>query len=225
MAAIRILLAEREGILRELLEHWLDAQEGMEVVAATGDGQEALDGARDLRPDVVLVDLFMPGLSGIELAAILKEDAPTVSVAILSGMPEERLLLRALQAGTSGFILKDTSCEELLSAVRVMARGDRYFSPWALEVMAERLRRPHEADPSLRLTPRERQVLQLIAKGRTMKEVAFELDISPKTAYMHRANLMKRVNCLDVSGLVQYARRLDFAPPSKGAVLGSLLPP
>ena len=204
----------RAGI-RALLQNL----EGIQVVAEASDGREALELLDTHRPDVVLMDIAMPVLNGLEATARAVHAWPQTSVLILSMHATEEYVMQALHAGASGYLLKSAVTSELALALRAVARGETYLSPAvSKQVIAEYLRRirGHELSPSCTpslyhtLTARQREVLQLIAEGHTTKEVAQRLQLSVKTVETHRTQLMKRLDMHDVAGLVRYAMRLGL---------------
>jgi len=185
------------------------------VVAEASDGREALALAATHRPHVLLMDIAMPGLNGLEAAARLARELPEVRVIILSMHASEEYVLQALRAGAAGYLLKGAGPAELELAVRAAARGETYLSPsMSRHVVDDYLRRTGAAasspDP---LTPRQREILQLIAEGHTTKGVASKLGLSVKTVETHRMQLMERLDIHDVAGLVRYAIRIGLVTP------------
>ena len=216
MTPIRVVLADDHALVRAGIRALLENIEGVAVVAEAGDGRAALRAVAEHQPDVVLMDIAMAGLNGLEATARIVREHPAVRVVILSMHANEEYVLRALQAGAIGYLLKDADTAELELAVRAAARGEAYLSPGvSRHLIADYVRRVGR-DPqlveSLRhglslLTPRQREVLQLIAEGRTTREIARLLNISVKTVETHRAQLMERLDIHDVAGLVRYAIR------------------
>ncbi len=216
MTPIRVVLADDHALVRAGIRALLENIEGVSVVAEASDGRAALRAVADHRPDVVLMDIAMAGLNGLEAAARLAREHPAVRVVMLSMHANEEYVLRALQAGAIGYLLKDADTAELELAVRAAARGEAYLSPAvSRHLIADYMRRvgqtPQPAESlsySLSLlTPRQREVLQLIAEGRTTREIARLLNISVKTVETHRAQLMERLDIHDVASLVRYAIR------------------
>ncbi len=216
MTPIRVVLADDHALVRAGIRALLEDIEGVSVVAEASDGRAALQAVADHRPDVVLMDIAMAGLNGLEAAARFAREYPAVRVVMLSMHANEEYVLRALQAGAIGYLLKDADTAELELAVRAAARGEAYLSPAvSRHLIADYVRRvgqtPQPAEsPSYSLsllTPRQREVLQLIAEGRTTREIARLLNISVKTVETHRAQLMERLDIHDVAGLVRYAIR------------------
>jgi DNA-binding NarL/FixJ family response regulator len=216
MSAIRVLLADDHELVRAGIRALLQNIPGIEVVAEADDGREALRGIAALKPDVVLMDIAMPGLNGLEAAGRAAKEFPHVRVVILSMHASEDYVLQALRAGAAGYLLKGARTAELELAVTSVARGEIYLSPAASKhVVLEYIQRANgaapdgeaEALPSERLTPRQREILQLIAEGHTSKEIAQQLNISTKTVEMHRTQIMDRLDIRDIAGLVRYAIR------------------
>jgi DNA-binding NarL/FixJ family response regulator len=206
---IRVILADDHTLLRAGLRALLEDLPGVEVVGEAVDGLVALALAEALRPDVVLMDISMPGLGGLDAATRLRGERPEVRVLILSMHKDEAYVRRAVEAGAAGYLLKDSDTEELDLALRAVARGESYFSPAASThlVAGYGTRAGERAGAPGGLTGRQREVLCLIAAGRTTKAIARHLDISVKTVETHRALLMDRLGIHDVAGLVRYAIR------------------
>jgi DNA-binding NarL/FixJ family response regulator len=211
MAPIRVLVADDHALFRAGVRKLLQSFEGVEVVGEAGDGQEALELSGAQRPDVLLMDIGMPGLNGVEAAARLTREGPRPRVVILSMHTGEEHVLRAIRAGAAGYLLKDAKPPELEAAVRAVARGEIYLSPAISRYVVEDVRRGGaERGPLDRLTPRQREVLQLIAEGNTTKAIASRLGLSVKTVETHRAQLMERLDVHDVAALVRLAVRLGL---------------
>lgn len=209
MTVIRVMLADDHALFRAGIRSLLETIEGVEIVGESRDGHEALRMVADLRPDILLLDIGLPELNGIEVAERLRDTAGT-RVLILSMFANEEYVLRALRAGAAGYLLKDSTVVELASALRSVADGGSYLSPAVSgHVLAAYVRRVGEdgAPPEPSLTPRQREVLQLIAEGHGTKEIAARLFLSAKTVETHRAQLMERLGIHDVAGLVRYAIR------------------
>jgi DNA-binding NarL/FixJ family response regulator len=213
--AIRVLLADDHTLVRAGLRGLLEGIQGVEVVGEAGDGQEALRLSDELHPDVVLLDVGMPGLNGLDAASrILSHDA-TIRVLILSMHTSEEYVLRALRAGCAGYLLKRSAVSELEVAVRAVARGETYLSPAVSKQVVDDYvgRTGGSADPLEALTPRQREILQLVAEGHTSKEIAERLGLSFKTVEAHRAQIMERLGLEDVTGLVRFAVRVGLVIP------------
>ncbi len=190
----------------------LETIEGVEIVAEAGDGREAAELAVEHRPDILIMDIAMAGLNGLEAAEQIIRERPESRVIILSMHSTIEYVERALRIGVKGYVIKDAAVPELEIAIRAVARGENYLSP----VVASKLmahygdQRPWEIAETDRLTPREREVLQLIAEGHSSKAIAIRLKVSAKTVETHRANLMKQLGVHEVTGLVRYAVRMGL---------------
>jgi DNA-binding NarL/FixJ family response regulator len=205
MRPVRVLLADDHALLRAGIRALLEKMPGIEVIAEAANGRHALALMESQRPDVVLMDLAMPGLNGIEGTAQAARKWPNTPILILSMYADEEHVLQALRVGAAGYLVKDAVPAELELAVRAVTRGEMYLSS-AVARYALRARAPAEAtSPLERLTPRLREILQLIAEGHTTKEIARILETSPKTVENHRARLMQRLGVNDVASLVRYA--------------------
>lgn len=214
MNAIRVLLADDHVLVRAGIRALLHNIAGVTVVGEADDGREALRLVASLAPDVVLLDIAMPGLNGLDAAARIVKEYPRVRVIILSMHADEEYVLQALRAGATGYLLKGSRTAELELAVTAVARGDTYLSPSAARHLVAEYQQRLSAGERLpdsatqdRLTPRQREILQLIAEGRTTKEIAQTLSLSVKTIEMHRSQLMERLKIHDIAGLVRYAVR------------------
>jgi two-component system, NarL family, response regulator NreC len=189
----------------------IEQQPDLSVVGEAGDGREAVVLANSLRPDVAVMDISMPSLSGIEAAHQITEAHPEIGVIVLSMHPDESYVLRALKAGVKGYLLKDSADSDLIGAVRAVAHGKSFFSPAVSRVLLtdymRKLRRSGAEDAYDLLTPREREVLQLIAEGKSNKEVANLLNLSVYTVETHRSNIMQKLNLKGVPELILYAVR------------------
>lgn len=212
MDMIRVLVADDHTLVRAGIRALLEGLEGVEVVGEAGDGREALALAEALRPDILVADIAMPHMTGLELAGRVTRDLAPTRVVILSMHASEEYASRALQAGAAGYLLKDSGLAELEIAVRAVAGGGTYLSPAVSgHVIAEYLRRTGGVHPELeRLTPRQREVLRRIAEGGTTKSIARALGVSAKTVETHRTQLMDRLGIHDVAGLVRYAIRVGL---------------
>jgi DNA-binding NarL/FixJ family response regulator len=216
MAALRVLLADDHALVRAGMRSLLRDIPGVEVVGEAADGAEALAVAARERPDAVLLDIAMKGMSGLEAAARFREQLPGVKVIILSMHASEEYVLQALRAGAAAYLIKDSATAELELALKSVMRGETYLSPaisrQVVEGYVRRMGAGAAEDP---LTPRQREVLKGIAEGRTTKEIAFALGLSVKTVETHRAQVMERLGIRDVAGLVRYAMRTGLVPPEK----------
>ena len=212
MAAVRVLVADDHALFRAGVRKLLQSFEGIQVVGEAADGHEALRLSGTERPDVLLMDIGMPGLNGVEAAARLTREGPRPRVVILSMHTGEDHVLRAIRAGAAGYLLKDASPAELEAAVRSVARGEIYLSPAISRYVVDDYVRRAGGDrsPLDRLTSRQREVLQLIAEGNTTKAIATRLGLSVKTVETHRAQLMERLEARDVATLVRLAIRVGL---------------
>lgn len=213
---IRILVADDHTLMRQALAALLAAQEGLHVVAEAATGREALDQARTHRPDVIIMDVSMPDLNGVEATTRIKAECPGVKVVGLSMHADQPFVERMLKAGAVGYLLKSAAFQELHTAVREVMAGRCYLSPAVTGPLIERLvRGPASEAEQQALTPREREVLQLLAEGLTSKEIADRLSLSVRTVENHRRQIMERLQIKSVAALTKYAIRngltdLDF---------------
>jgi DNA-binding NarL/FixJ family response regulator len=219
MNDIRIILADDHALVRSGFRALLQNIPGVQVVAEAGDGREALELIEKHQPDLVLMDIAMPGLNGLEALTRVRKEFPKVRVVVLSMHSNEEYVLQALQAGAAGYLLKDSATPELELAVKAVVQGKSYLSPSiSKQVIDEYLHRtnPDQEMPGSpldvfgQLTPRQREVLQLIAEGNTTPQIARALNISVKTVETHRLQLMERLNIHDIAGLVRYAIRMGM---------------
>jgi DNA-binding NarL/FixJ family response regulator len=212
MKAIRVLLADDHTLVRAGLRSLLQALSGVEVVGDAADGYEAVRLTETLHPDVVLLDVGMPALNGLEVAARLATASPSTRVLILSMHNAEEYVLRALRAGCAGYLLKGSAVSELEIAVRAVARGEIYLSPAVSRQIVDDYvdRTRGRVAPLDALTPRQREILQLVAEGHSSKAIAQRLDLSVKTVEGHRAQIMSRLDVHDPAGLVRFALRVGL---------------
>ncbi len=206
--SLRILLADDHVIVRQGLRALLD-RERLEVVGEASDGREAVRLAMTLRPEVAVLDLAMPLLNGMDAAREILKTDPRTKVILLTMHTEDRYVLEALRAGVSGYVVKTRAAGDLLQAIREVQRGHFYLSPGISRVVIEAFLAKGDPPPDP-LTSRERQVLQLIAEGKTTKQAAALLDISVKTAETHRTRIMQKLDIHETAGLVRYAIRLGL---------------
>jgi DNA-binding NarL/FixJ family response regulator len=213
---MRVLLADDHTLVRAGIRALLESLPDVEIVAEAGDGQIAMQQIREKRPQLALVDIGMPGLNGLEIAARAAREVPTTKVVILSMHGTPSYVAQALRAGVSGYVLKDAAADELPVLLRAVARGETYLSPGISKQVVDgylgRAGAPAAdgaADGAALevLTPRQREILQLVAEGKSTKEVAQILDLSVKTVETHRAQIMERLGIHDLAGLVRYAVR------------------
>ena len=217
MKQIRVVLVDDHTLVRAGMRALLDQMPGIDVVAEAIDGREAIQLLGTTQPDIVVMDIAMRGLNGLEATAQMKKDAPQVRVIILSMHANEEYVIQAIHAGAMGYLLKDAATAELEVAIRAVARGETYLSPVVSKhVISNYLQRVsgddseglrHETSFGDSLTSRQREILQLIAEGHTTREIAETLHLSAKTIETHRAQLMDRLDIHDVAGLVRYAIR------------------
>src|SRR5215467_2384925 len=201
---IRILLAEDHAVVRQGFKLILGAQHDMEIVGEAGNGREAIELAEKLRPDVAVVDVAMPELNGIEATRRMAETAPRTRVLALSMHKDSVYVREILRAGARGYLLKDSIDTDLISAVRAVAKGDGYISPAVSEAVLSDYRR-HVTNPIDLLTSREREVLQMLAEGKTNKEIAVVLNLSVYTVDAHRGRIMEKLNLHSINDLVRFA--------------------
>jgi DNA-binding NarL/FixJ family response regulator len=208
---IRLLLADDHALVRAGMKSLLESAEGFEVVGEASNGREAVRLARTLKPDVALLDIAMPELNGLDAARRLGSECPEVRVLILSMHADPGYVRAAMQASAAGYVLKDAGVEELELAIRAALRGERYLDPRVSKHVIEGYVRGLEAEERApALTPRQREILQLIAEGRSTREIAERLHVSVKTVETHRAQLMDRLGIRDVAGLTRYAIRIGL---------------
>jgi two-component system, NarL family, response regulator NreC len=211
MRKIRILLADDHTLIRHGLRLLVEQQPDLVVAAEAEDGRQAVAQAAAAKPDVAVLDIGMPNLNGIEAAKQITEGASGTAVVILSMHADESYILRALKAGARGYLLKDSAESDLVRAIRAVAEGKSFFSPTVSKVLLEdyvkKLQRTGGEDSYDLLTPREREILQLVAEGKSNKEVATLLNLSVYTVETHRANLMEKLNLKSVPELILYAVR------------------
>jgi DNA-binding NarL/FixJ family response regulator len=211
MSVIRILLADDHTVMRRGLRLLLDSHSGFKVVAEASDGREALEQAESLRPDVAVLDIAMPNLSGIEAAQRIVTTLPHTAIVILSMHSDEGYVLRALKAGAKGYLLKDSAEGDLVDAIQAVHAGKAFFSPEISNMLVEdyvrELRTRGAADSFELLTGREREILQMLAEGKSNKEIASMLNLSLYTIETHRRNLQDKLNLHSLAELILYAVR------------------
>ena len=211
MSAIKVLLADDHGVVRKGLRFLVEQEDDITVVGEAGDGREAVRMAKDLQPDVIVMVIAMPQLNGIDATAQALKASPNSGVLILSMHSDESYILRSLEAGARGYILKDNAEEHLVQAIRVVAQGKPFFSPVIAQTLLEdymrNLQQKGQQDSYSLLTDREKQVLQLLAEGRSNKDVAQLLDLSVYTVETHRTRIMQKLNLHNTAELVLYAVR------------------
>ncbi len=211
MKKLRILLADDHIVMRTGLRALLERQPNLEVVGESENGRETVALAASLRPDVVVMDVGMPVLNGIEATQTIVTQNPTVAVVILSMHADESYVMRALKAGARGYLLKDSAAADLIGAIQAISQGKSFFSPKVSRILAEDyvrvLKQKGAVDTYDLLTSREREILQLLAEGKTNKEMATALNISPYTVETHRGHILQKLNLHNSAELVLYAVR------------------
>ncbi len=205
MTEIRILLADDHALVRRGIRLLLETMPDLRVVGESSSGEETLDQLRQCQPDVLLLDISMPGINGLDILTAALETSPSTAVIMLSMYKDEEYIARALQAGARGYLWKDVPDEELIRAIRTAVAGEVYLPP---AVSMERIQEVIRAQPPVeRLTIREKEVLRLLASGCTTQAIALALGISPKTVETHRGNLMKKLELYDIASLTRFALR------------------
>lgn len=211
MKKIRLLLADDHTVMRTGLRALLERQPNLEVVGETGNGREAVKLASSLNPDVIVMDVGMPLLNGIEATKAILMELPGTAVIILSMHADESYVMRALKAGAKGYLLKESAAADLLGAIQAVSQDKSFFSPKVSRILAEDyvrvLKQKGEVDSYELLSDREREILQLLAEGKANKEVATLLNISPYTVETHRKHILEKLNLHSPSELILYAVR------------------
>jgi len=221
MDKIRIVLADDHELVRSGLIKLLETYKDLAIVGEAGDGLEAVEKTKKLNPDVLIIDLSMPKLSGIEATKIVRKECPNVAVLVLTMHHNEEYVYQIFKSGAGGYILKEAGKEELANAIHVVARGEKYFSSRVSEIMVNgflRKRSGHDErvpadveDSSIELTKREKEVLSLIAEGLNNQEISEKLFISPRTVDTHRTNIMQKLDIHDAANLVKFAIEHGFS--------------
>lgn len=224
MRPIRVLLADDHNLVRAGMSALLEQDPEIEVVAEAQNGRQVRALVESRKPDIVLMDISMPELNGLDATSQLLKEFPTLRVIILSMHATKGYVLQALRAGASGYLLKGAATPELALAVKAVARGETYLSSTVSKFVIEAFRRGASGEPEnggtsnrveADLTPRQREVLQLIAEGNSTKEIAEKLNISVKTAKTHRSELMRRLDIHEIAGLVRYAIQIGLVSPDE----------
>lgn len=215
MKPVRVVLCEDHTLVRAGISALLSSFRDVEVAGEAGDGREGIALVKKQKPDVVLMDIAMPGLNGLQATARLTKDYPTVKVIVLSMYSNEEYVLQALRAGASGYLLKESATAELRLALDTVARGETYLSPSISKTVIDDYLGRVEAskNPLDKLTPRQREILQLIVEGNSTRKIAEILHVSAKTVETHRAQLQERLGIFDVPGLVRFAIRVGMISP------------
>ena len=209
---MRIVIADDHGIVRSGIRLLLERQPDLEVVAEAADGVDARDTVIREQPDLAILDVKMPGLTGLQATREIKAQAPGVSILILSMHDDERYLLEALKAGASGYVLKSQADTDLLDAIRSVERGEPFISPAAQQALIRDVLE-RKAEVESELTPREEEIVKMVAEANTSREIAEMLHLSEKTVENHRANAMKKLGMRDRVELVRYAIRRGLIEP------------
>jgi two-component system response regulator NreC len=211
LKTIRILLADDHKVMRRGLRLLLESQPGFSVVAEASDGREAVEQAESTMPDVAVLDIAMPNLSGIEAAQRISSASPQVAIVILSMHSDEGYVLRALKSGVKGYVLKDSAEGDLMEAIKAVHEGKTFFSPEISKMLVEdyvrEIRNRGTEDSYDLLTSREREILQLLAERKSNKDIAGALNLSPYTVETHRRNLQEKLNLHSFAELILYAVR------------------
>jgi two-component system response regulator NreC len=214
--SIKVLIVDDHTIVRHGLSRSIQQQEDMEVVGQAGDGRAAVEMARKLSPNIILMDVSMPYLNGIEATREILRECPGVRVIALSMHSAKRYVREMFRAGASGYLLKDCEFDELVQTIRLIAEGQTYISPSISQIVVENYahKTPEERDNAFSvLTQREREVLQLMAEGNSTKQIAMRLFISPKTVEAHRLRIMNKLDIDNVALLTKYAIQEGLTPP------------
>jgi two-component system response regulator NreC len=210
---ISIVLGDDHKVILRGLRAVLEAQPGFAVIGEASDGLKVAALVEKLKPDVLVLDLMMPGLSGFDVTRRVTKRLPKTRVVILTMYSSEPHVIEALRSGAMAYVVKDASAEELVTAIREAAAGRRFLStPFSSDLIESYLKRPGGTDPYETLTPREREVLHLVAEGLTSSEIAARLFISPRTAESHRANLMRKLGLRSRTDLVRFAFQRGIVP-------------
>ncbi|MFQ5603482.1 MAG: response regulator [bacterium] len=227
MEKLNVLIADDHTLVRAGLRSLLEQIKDVKVLAEASDGYEALEQIQNRQPDVVLMDIAMTGLNGLETAERISRDYPDVKVIMLSMHTNEEYVVQALRAGAVGYLVKDAAQTELEIAVKAVARGETYLSPVVSKHVIdkylnrtqagspEKIKESIQPYPREKLTLRQREILQLIAEGHTTRQIAEKLHVSAKTVDTHRTQLMDRLDIHDIAGLVRYAIRIGLVTPEK----------
>jgi DNA-binding NarL/FixJ family response regulator len=212
MDALRLLVADDHEIVRKGLRSLLEAQPGWQVTAEASDGREAVEKAKEMKPDVCVLDIGMPSLNGLEAARQMLKNDSRSKILILTMHESDPLIREVLDVGARGYVLKTDASRDLVTAVNAVKSNKTFFTAKVAQMVLDGYldKKPRKDQPELpnsRLTPRQREIVQLLAEGKSSKEVAVALGLSVKTAETHRANIMRRLDCHSVSELVRYAVR------------------
>lgn len=221
MKKIRLLIADDHTLIRSGIARLLQSYTDLVVVGEAEDGIEAVDLVKKHQPDVVVIDLSMPRMNGIEATKVIRERFPQTKVLVLTMHESDEYIFQILQSGAGGYILKNSGKEELAAAIHAVARGEKFFSPRVSEIMVESYlnkeagRHRQSGSDDVPLTKREKEILTLVARGFTNQEIADRLFISPRTVDTHRTNMMQKLNIHDVATLVRFAVEHGFVSPKR----------
>ncbi len=212
MSTIQLVIADNHALVRAGFRSLVEELDGIEVIGEAENGRDVLQMVETLKPQIVLMDIAMPEMNGLEATARITREFPQIKVLILSMHANEEYVYQALRSGASGYLLKDSGTEELDLALRAIARGEIYLCPAVSKyVVSDYVRRlGQDQTPLDQITPRQREILQLIAEGKSTKDIAELLYISTKTVETHRTQLMDRLDIHDIAGLVRYAIRIGL---------------
>jgi DNA-binding NarL/FixJ family response regulator len=218
MTPLRLLVVDDHAVVRRGVRALLESQPGWEVCGEAADGQEAIRKAAELKPDIVVLDISLPGLNGLEATSRILKESPEIEVLILTMHHSEELAQQVIKAGARGYVLKSDADQSLVAAVERLSQHQTFFTSRVAEFVIEAGVRGGNTrhvveDPSRRMTSRERQIVQLVAEARSTKEVASQLGISVKTVEAHRTNVMRKLRIRSVSELVRYAIRNGIVQP------------
>jgi DNA-binding NarL/FixJ family response regulator len=201
----KIYVIEDQTILRELVCRLVEGMAGCEMVGESGDGLDGLNACKEIKPDLVIVDIMVPSLNGLEIVRQLRKELPDVKLIIFSAYSSRERVQAAIKAGVNGIAHKNASVDELEKGIQRVLNGESFMSSEILEILRDLMLNPHMTDSMEKLTTRERELLQLIAEGNTTKEIASKLNISVKTADTHRTNVMNKLDIHDIAGLTRFA--------------------
>jgi len=214
MESLRLLVADDHEIVRKGLRSLLEAQPGWQVAAEASDGREAVEKAKELKPDITVLDIGMPSLNGLEATRQMLKNDSRAKILILTMHESDPLIRDVLDAGARGYVLKTDASRDLVTAINAVRSNKTFFTAKVAQMVLDgyldqgpKKEKPPVESPKTRLTPRQREIVQLLAEGKSSKEVAVQLGLSVKTAETHRANIMRRLDCHSVSELVRYAVR------------------
>jgi DNA-binding NarL/FixJ family response regulator len=218
MATLRLVVADDHAVVRQGLRSLLEQQPGWKVVAEAATGKDAVIKVREFNPDVAIVDISMPSLNGLEAARQIIESGSKTRIVILTIYDSDAMIKEMLDAGVRGYVLKSDAARDLVVAVEALQDNKTFFTSKVAEMVLDgylkKVRNPTETEPAAsRITPRQREIVKLLAEGRTSKELAFALGMSVKTLETHRTHIMTRLNCHSLSELVRYALRNQIIDP------------